>query len=96
MCSLSIQTILDDVQIEVGHIYDTEVVYAMIDVMELEAVIGFPGYLDQIIHLSQSPAVYFHQILIGYAVGIGIEVEEVAEDIPGSVADLRGILPRAA
>ena len=54
--------------------------------------------LTRIIHRygRRAQLVYFHQVLISYAVGIGIEVEEVAEDIPGGVADLAVDCPTAA
>ena len=67
------QTILGDVQIEVGHGHDTEVVHRMVDLVEVGTGVACAGVDDQVVQSGQCSAVDLLQLVICHTIGVGIK-----------------------
>ena len=55
--AVAVQSVLDDIQIEVGHLHHAEVVDGAVDIVELVGLIAGAGIFDQGVKLRQRPAV---------------------------------------
>ena len=84
----TVKTILDDIQIEGGHVDSAEIEHRMECDMEIKRFIAALGLADNLIQTAVCPFIQFSQLLRCDCVGIRVEVADVAENITGSVADL--------
>ena len=75
---LAVKSVLDDVKIEVGHIYYAEVMESVECDMEIEIVIALLHSVDEVIQLHERPLVKLCELIVGNAVLIGIEACTVA------------------
>ena len=88
---LTVEPVLDDVQIEAAQLHHAEIIDGMGHHMELILVIGGLHLLDQGVELGDSPAVQGQHILGGHQI-IGVKAVEVAQAVAGGVAELQIVL----
>ncbi|MPM49894.1 hypothetical protein SDC9_96628 [bioreactor metagenome] len=84
---LAVKPILNDVKVEVRHVDDAEVVNGVENEIIGVVLIGFVDGLNDLVQTNEGPFVKLLHILIGHHVGRRVEIVEVAENIPGRVAD---------
>ena len=87
----AVQPVLDDIEIETGKIHNTEVVDQVGDHMELIVAISSVHCLDQGIETRYGPAVQLQHIGGSNEV-IGVKTGEVAQAVPGRIAELQIVL----
>ena len=88
---LAVQTVLDDVQIEVGHVHHAEVVHRVGDHQELIVVVRLGALLHQGVQAGDGPAVQFLH-LRGRRQLVGVKAVQIAQAVPGGVAELEVVL----
>ncbi len=91
MALVTIQAVLDNIQIEIGHIHHAEVVDCMQYGMELISVIARNHTGNQLIKLHQRPLVKLLELLIRQQLR-GIKAVQVAENIARRIADFQIVL----
>ena len=84
----NIQSVLDNIQIEVGQVDGAEVADCIINQMELKLIISFVAFFCNLIHSCQSPAIQFFQLIVRNRIGIWVKVIKVTQNITCGVADL--------
>ncbi len=84
----TVETVLDDIQIKVGHLHHTEVVNGAVHGVELIALVPGTDILHQVVERRHGPLVQIHHVLDSHGL-IRIETVQVAQHIPGGVADLQ-------
>ncbi len=82
-----IEPILDDIQIEIGHVNRAEVVQRVIDNMEFEPVITARCCFDQLVKPRQCPFIQICELVNRHHILVWIKVKKVAKDITCGVAD---------
>ena len=88
---LAVQPVLQNVQIEAGQVHHAEVVDGVGDHVVFVAHVGLAAGLYQLVQAGQGPAVQLLQLLGGDQ-AVGIEFVQVAQAIPGGVAELQVVL----
>ena len=82
-----VEAVLQNIQINGGKVHGAEIVHCMVHHMELVVVIGFENRFLHLFQAEQCPTVQFFHIFIGYAVFLGIEVIEVAQEVAEGISD---------
>ena len=88
---LAVQPILQDIQVEGGQLHHAEIVDGVGDHMVLVAHVGLTAQLYQLVQLGQGPAVQLFHLFHGNQV-VGVELVEVAQAVPGGVAEFQVVL----
>ena len=84
----AVETVLGDVEVEVGHGHHAEVVDRVVDLVEVVGRVAGVGLLQQVVEGGQGPAVDLLQLVVGQHIGVGVKAVQVAQDEAGGVADL--------
>ncbi len=84
---LTIQAILDHVQIEAAHVYRAETQDLVIRHVELEATVRLHAAAGQLGRAGQSPPVQQLELAHGEQVPVGPKAIQVTQQEPGRVAD---------
>ena len=85
---VSIQAVLDDIQIVAGHFHGAEVVDCMVQHMEVIAFISCSNLLLQQLQMHQSPFIQLQHFLEGNGILFVVEVVGIAQDIADGVTNL--------
>ena len=88
VCTLNVYSVLDDVDIELGHINGAEVVDIMVNIVEFVVGVGIVNALNECIEASESPLVDLGEVFNRYGIGIGIEIAEVCKKNTNGISDL--------
>ena len=88
---LAVEPVLDDVQVEVGHVHHAEVVHGVGDHVELKVVIALEALLDEAVEPGDGPAVQGLHLVGGHQV-VGVKAVQVPQAVPGGVAELQVVL----
>ncbi len=98
-----VEPVFQDIEVEGGQVHGAEMVQGPVNLVKLVLLVPLEAFPDQAPGAHQGPAVDFEHLVIGNAVGRGIEarvagvllVAEVAQHEAAGVADLPVRLPQA-
>ena len=88
---LAVQPVLDDIQVEVRQLHHAEIVHRVGDHVEVKVVIALEALLNEDIQTGDSPAVQGQHVGGGHQM-VGVKAVQVAQAVPGGVAELQVVL----
>ena len=88
---LAVQAVLDDVQIEVGQLHHAEIVDGVGDDQELIVIVSLGALFNQGVQAGDGPAVQLQHIGGSHQL-VGIKAVQIAQAVPGGVAELQVVL----
>ena len=89
---IAVQTILDHIEVEVGHINNTEIMNCMEYGVEFVAIISLTNLCSKVVQLHQCPLIQLRHICVCNSVGLRIKVKQVAQNVASRVTDLEVVL----
>ena len=84
---LGVESVLDDIKVEITHIQHAELVDCNLHKVEIVGVIPVYNLFNKSVEFVERKAVYLCHIFVFNLVGFGGEIAEVAEHIAGGVSD---------
>ena len=87
VCLVSIQAVLDDIQIEAGHFNGAEVMDCMVQYMEIIAFVSSGNFLLQQLQMHQRPLVKLQHFVERNCISFIVEIVGVAQNVTDGVTD---------